>query len=82
MFKTILATHDSVAKKMKEKEEEKDKRKKTPMFITPEADNIAEGDEVLDITIAENAAYVIGSPVSASMTIEDFIELMFSDGFE
>ncbi|MDX2419322.1 MAG: hypothetical protein QNK19_17825, partial [Xanthomonadales bacterium] len=52
------------------------------LVITPEADNIAEGDEVLDITIAENTAYVIGSPASASMTIEDFVELIFSDGFE
>ena len=52
------------------------------LIITPEADNITEGDEVLDITIAENAAYTIGSPASASMTIEDFVELIFSDGFE
>jgi len=52
------------------------------LVITPEADNLAEGDEVLDITIAENTAYIIGSPASASMTIEDFVELIFSDGFE
>ena len=52
------------------------------LIITPEADNIVEGDEVLDITVAENAAYIIGSPASASMTIEDFVELIFSDGFE
>ena len=52
------------------------------LVITPEVDNIAEGDEVLDITIAENTAYVIGSPASASMIIEDFVELIFSDGFE
>ena len=52
------------------------------LVITPEADNFAEGNEVLDITIAENAAYVIGSPASASMTIEDSVELIFSDGFE
>ncbi|MDX2494894.1 MAG: hypothetical protein QNK27_08030, partial [Desulfuromusa sp.] len=41
------------------------------LVITPEADNIAEGDEQLDITLAANAAYVVGTPDSAGMTISD-----------
>lgn len=42
-----------------------------PIVVQPVADNLAEGDETVIVSLVSNANYLIGSPTSAVATIHD-----------
>jgi hypothetical protein len=52
------------------------------VILTPRFDGIEEGDEEAIITLQERDVYTLGNPISQQITIVDFRELMFKDGFE
>ena len=52
------------------------------VILTPRFDGIEEGDEEAIITLQDRDVYTLGNPVSQQITIVDFRELMFKDGFE
>ncbi len=46
--------------------------------VTPINDSLFEGDETVEVTLAANTAYAIGSPASATVTIMDTLGLVAS----
>lgn len=54
--------------------------------VTPFQDNIMEGDETvtwdLIAPLQSNHYYTLGAPMQVEMTIADFVDLLFKDGFE
>ena len=52
------------------------------VIITPIWDDLVEGNELATITLKADPGYALGTSSQASVTILDFIEEVFSDGFE
>ncbi len=50
--------------------------------LTPIFDLIIEGNETVTLTLEPSASYLIEAPQSATVTIVDFIDAVFSDQFE
>lgn len=50
--------------------------------ITPAMDNDTEGDETVIYTIQAGNRYTVGNPSAVTITIADFIDIVFSDSFE
>ncbi|MFC1695452.1 hypothetical protein ACFL1C_04935, partial [Pseudomonadota bacterium] len=52
--------------------------------LTPVTDsNEEEGDETAEFTlVSDGSTYTVGSPTFGIITIADFTELVFRDGFE
>jgi hypothetical protein len=52
------------------------------VLITPINDGIIEDDETVIFTLVHDVTYTVGEPVTASITIADYVEGIFKDSFE
>jgi hypothetical protein len=53
------------------------------VIVTPINDGIIEDEEIATFTaVNDNATYTVGEPVTASITIADYVEGIFKDSFE